>query len=305
MSGGNRLTGRFMTFHSTQENRETVAGPPPKPSALRVAILRAVHQLLDLPVIFEDPLALRILGTAEEDRLRRDPMRHNTPALVSLRTSIVLRSRLADDEWARARQNGVRQFVILGAGLDTSAYRNPDHGDSRIYEVDISSTQEWKRDCLRAAGIEEPASLTFVPIDFETSSLSEALTKAGFNGDEPAFFSWLGVSMYLEEDVFLNTLRFICSLAPRSGVVFDYAVSPMLLSPSERKVVEFFATRAAEHGERWKTFFDPASVAATLLSLGFNEVQDLGPDELHDLYLAGRTDGLRKSRGSHLICAKI
>jgi methyltransferase (TIGR00027 family) len=270
-----------------------------------VAILRAVHQLLDMPVIFEDPLALRILGTAEEDRLRRDPARYNTPALVSLRTSIVLRSRLADDEWARARQNGVRQFVILGAGLDTSAYRNPDHGDSRIYEVDVPSTQEWKRACLRAVGIKEPALLAFVPTDFETCSLPEALTKAGFNGDEPAFFSWLGVSMYLEGDAFLNTLRFIGSLAPGSGVVFDYAVSPMLLSPSERRVIEIFTSRAAGHGERWKTFFDPGSVTATILSLGFNEVQDLGPDELHDLYLAGRTDGLRKSRGSHLICAKI
>jgi O-methyltransferase involved in polyketide biosynthesis len=147
--------------------------------------------------------------------------------------------------------------------------------------------------------------LAFVPTDFETCSLPEALTKAGFNGDEPAFFSWLGVSMYLEGDAFLNTLRFIGSLAPGSGVVFDYAVSPMLLSPSERRVIEIFTSRAAGHGERWKTFFDPGSVTATLLSLGFNEVQDLGPDELHDLYLAGRTDGLRKSRGSHLICAKI
>jgi methyltransferase (TIGR00027 family) len=294
-----------MTLHSAQENRETVLDPPPKPSALRVAILRAVHQLLDRPVIFEDPLALRILGTAEEERLRRDPTRHNTAALVSLRTSVVLRSRLAEDEWARARQNGVCQFVILGAGLDTSAYRNPDQGDSRIYEVDIPSTQLWKRACLRAVGIEEPALLTFVAIDFETSSLPEALTKAGFNRDEPAFFSWLGVSMYLEEDAFLNTLRFIGSLAPRTGVVFDYTLSPALLSPSERKVIEFFASRAAGHGERWKSFFDPASVTATLLSLGFNEVQDLGPDELHDRYLAGRTDGLRKSRVSHLICANI
>jgi methyltransferase (TIGR00027 family) len=274
-----------MTLRSTQESREALPDPPPKPSAFRVAILRAVHQLLDMPVIFEDPLALRILGTAEEDRIRRDPARYNTPALVSLRTSIVLRSRLADDEWARARQNGVRQFVILGAGLDTSAYRNPDHGDSRTYEVDVPSTQEWKRACLRAVGIKEPALLAFVPTDFETCSLPEALTEAGFNGDEPAFFSWLGVSMYLEEDAFLNTLRFIGSLAPGSGVVFDYAVSPMLLSPSERRVIEYFTLRAAGHGEQWKTFFDPGSVTAMLLSLGFNEVQDLGPDELHDLYL--------------------
>ena len=209
-----------------------------------MAILRAVHQLLDMPVIFEDPLALRILGTAEEDRLRRDPTRHNTPALVSLRTSLVLRSRLAEDEWARARQNGVHQFVILGAGLDTSAYRNSDQGDSRIYEVDIPSTQEWKRACLRRVGIKEPALLTFVPTDFETCSLPEALTKAGFNADEPAFFSWLGVSMYLEEDAFLNTLRFIGSLAPRSGIVFDYTSGPTSFTTSTSPVARTGCAKA-------------------------------------------------------------
>ena len=182
--------------------------------------------------------------------------------------------------------------------LDASAFSTAQRARlSRNYFVPLF--------CLRAVGIKEPALLTFVPIDFESCSLPEALTNAGFNAAEPAFFSWLGVSMYLEEDAFLNTLRFIGSLAPRSGVVFDFAVSPMLLSPSERKVIKFFATRAAGHGERWKTFFDPGSVTATLLLLGFSEVQDLGPDELDDLYLAGRTDGLRKSRGSHLICAKI
>ena len=277
----------------------------PKPSALRVGILRAAHQLLDIPLVFEDPFALRILGPVEEESLRNDPMRYDTPRLNGLRASLVVRSRLAEEEWARSKQYGVRQFVILGAGLDTFAYRNQSHDSSRIFEVDLPLTQKWKRDCLRVAGIEEPASLTFAPVDFERSTLAEGLRAARFNDDEPAFFSWLGVTMYLEEAAVMNTLRFIASLPRGSGVVFDYGVLPTLLSPMERSAMEFIATRAAEHGERWKTYFDSSSFAGALHSLGFREVEDLGPQQLTERYLSGRMDGLRKSGVTRLICARI
>ena len=293
-----------MAFDSTQY-RNSVQDDPPKLSALRVAIVRAAHQLLDKPLVFEDALALRILGSDEETRLRSDPMRYNAPALLGLRASLVVRSRLAEEEWARVRRNGVRQYVILGAGLDTYAYRHLQDDESRIYEVDLPSTQLWKRDWLRAAGIDEPAALTFVPTDFESSTLAETLMRAGFRRDEPAFFSWLGVTMYLAETAFLNTMRFIGCLRPGSGVVFDYAVSPAVLSARERKGRELFASRGAEHGEPWKLFFGPFDLEQTLCSLGFNEVQDLGPDELNERYLAGRKDGLRKSGSSRLICANV
>ena len=287
------------------QDRNSAADAVAKPSALRVAIVRAAHQLLDMPLVFEDPLALRILGPEEAERLRRDPMRYNNPALLSLRASLVVRSRLAEDEWAQARRRGVRQYVILGAGLDTYAYRHVLDDESRIYEVDLPSMQRWKRDCLRTAGIEVPTSVTFVSTDFESSTLADALTSARFCRSEPAFFSWLGVTMYLEESAFLGTIQFIGSLAPGSGVVFDYAISPELLSARERRGREIFASRAAEYGEPWKLFFEPSDLAQTLRSLGFNEVQDFGPDALQERYLAGRTDGLRKSGGSHLVCAKV
>jgi methyltransferase (TIGR00027 family) len=260
--------------------------------------------LLDTPLVFEDPLAFRILGAAEEKSLRSDLSRYNIPLLKGLRISVVLRSRLAEDEWARSRTRGLRQFVILGAGLDSFAYRNPDQ-DSRIFEVDLPATQQWKRDCLRAAGIEEPPSLTFVPINFERSTLAEALGQVGFSHDEPAFFSWLGVTMYLEEEAIVSTLCFIASLAPGSGLVFDYAVLPSLQSPTERRAMEYLAARVAEHGEPWKTYFDPASLAAMLRSLGFSKVEDLGPEQLNERYLSGRKDGLRKSGVSRLVCARV
>jgi methyltransferase (TIGR00027 family) len=276
----------------------------PKPSALRVAILRAAHQLLDSPLVFADPLAARILGAAEEESLRNDPSRYNTPLLKRLRASLVVRSRVAEEEWARSKQSGIHQYVILGAGLDTFAYRNPDPDGSRIFEVDLPATQQWKRQCLRSAGLLEPVSLSFVPLDFECSTLAEGLARAAFCPTEPAFFSWLGVTMYLEENVVKDTLRYIASLAPGSGVVFDYAVLPTLLSPVERPGMKVLAARAAEHGERWKTFFDPPSMGETLRSLAFSTVEDLSPEELNDRYFSGRTDGLRKSGGSRMIYAR-
>jgi O-methyltransferase involved in polyketide biosynthesis len=106
------------------QNEQTRTDLGPKPSAWRVAILRAVHQLADKPVVFEDPLALRILGAAEEASLRKEPSRYNTPILMGLRASVVVRSRLAEDKWSHLKSHGVHQYVILGAGLDTFAYRN-------------------------------------------------------------------------------------------------------------------------------------------------------------------------------------
>lgn len=295
----------FMNPQERQPGGYNVSEPVPKPSALRVAILRAAHQLLDVPVVFEDALALKILGAIEEESLRNDPTRYNTPGFKRLRASLVVRSRLAEEEWARSKKCGVRQFVILGAGLDTFAYRNQDRDSSRVFEVDLPSTQRWKRDCLRLAGIEEPASLNFAPVDFERSTLAEGLRGVRFSEDEPAFFSWLGVTMYLEEVSIIDTLRFVSSLRPKSGIVFDYGVLPALLSPMERSGMALLAGRAAEHGERWKTYFDPPALVGKLRSMGFDEVEDLGATELNERYLSGRTDGLRKSGVSRLICARV
>jgi methyltransferase (TIGR00027 family) len=294
-----------MSMQRAPDSTGIIPDPAPKPSALRVAILRAAHQILDVPVVFEDALALKILGLAEQDSLRSDPWQYNTPRLKGLRASVVVRSRLAEEEWARSKGCGIRQYVILGAGLDTFGYRNQDHDRNRIFEVDLPAIQQWKRDCLRVAGIKEPASLIYVAVDFERSTLAEGLGQAAFCRSEPAFFSWLGVTMYLEEGAVMDTLRFIASLTPGSGVVFDYGVLPGLLSPVERARMEFLAARAAEHGEGWKAYFDPSSLVEALRSLGFGQVKDFGPEQLNERYLSGRTDGLRKSGVSRLICARI
>lgn len=267
----------------------------PKPSALRVAQMRAVHQLLDAPVVFEDPLALKILGPTEEQSLREAPGFYDAPWMRGLRASLAVRSRVAEEAWAAARRRGARQYVILGAGLDTYAYRSAEEDGAKVFEVDLPATQAWKRDLLRTAGIAEPAWVTYVPIDFERATLADALGGAGFRADAPAFFSWLGVTMYLDEAAIEHTLHFIGALAAGSGVVFDYAVDTSLLSPRERMGVQFISTKTAEQGEPWKTFYDPAKLAAKMQALGFREAEDFGAEQLNEQYFAGRTDGLRKS----------
>ena len=295
-----------MNMQSGQDNIGTVPDPVPKPSALKVAILRAAHQLLDTPVVFEDALALKILGTAEEESLRSNPSQYNTPRLKGLRAALVVRSKLAEDRWAQSqaqRRSSVCHSraqdwiplptgtkITIGSGSLKWTFRQRNGGNASA--------------CV-LAGIEEPVSLIFVPVDFERSTLAEGLRQAAFRSSEPAFFSWLGVTMYIDEEAVMSTLRFIASLAPGSGVVFDYGVLPRLLSPRERSGMELLAAKAAEHGELWKTYFDPSALAPTLRSLGFNEVEDFGPEDLNELYFSRRLDGFRKSGVSRLICARI
>lgn len=300
---------------ASQDQQELIGlfagNAPPKPSALAVAVLRAAHQLLDAPLVFEDPLALTILGPDEQAALRADLAQFAHPLWVALRASLAVRSRLAEDEWARAQQRGVRQYVILGAGLDTCAYRpglGPGAGagaDVRLFEVDLPATQQWKRDCLRVAGIAEPANLRYVPVDFGRASLAAQLAAAGFRHDQPAFFSWLGVTVYLKQEDVMATLRLIAAGAPGSGVVFDYGVTPGLLEPVQRAARQFIADQTAARGEPWQSHFDPDALSASLQGLGFGVVDNYTPAQIAQRYLAGRSDGLRVGGVTRLIAAVV
>lgn len=284
------------------EHESDNAGP--KPSAQRVATLRAAHQLLDRPLVLQDPLALKILDSRDEAALRADPGQYNDPLSKSLRTALVVRSRLAEDECEKAFQNGVRQYVILGAGLDTYAYR-ASHQTVRVFEVDLPATQQWKRACLCAAGIQIPDTVAYVPTNFEHGTLAQSLAQAGFRQDQATFFSWLGVTMYLEEESIMDCLRFIASCASGSAVVFDYLVIPSLQNPMERMVLELVSAKVAERGEPWKTHFDPEPLADALRQLGFGQANNLSPQQLNDRYLSTRSDGLRMGGSSRLMHAIV
>jgi methyltransferase (TIGR00027 family) len=272
------------------------ANAGPKPTALMVALQRAAHQLIEQPLVLDDPLALTILGEQDAQALRGDLDRFRNPMAQGLRSSVVVRSRLAEDEWTAAFERGVRQYVILGAGLDTSAHRHAKPG-ATLFEVDLPATQAWKRARLHDVGIAAPEALRYVPADFETVSLAEGLAAAGFDAKAPAYFSWLGVTMYLEEAAVLETLRFIAGCASGSAVLFEYVVPLAQLAPMMRIAMEQMTAQLAQGGEPWKSFFDAAALAQAVAGLGFGHSRTWTPQELNQRYLAGRTDGLHIGAG--------
>ncbi len=271
-------------------------------TAQRVAIRRAAHQLLDDPKVLDDPLALRIIGAEAAEALQSSP-REGHGFSRAFRAFMAARSRYAEDQIAQAVANGVQQCVVLGAGLDTFACRNP-HPGLRVFEVDHPATQAWKRSQLLATEIAIPPTLTFVPLDFEGQMLADELGRAGFRGGEPAFFSWLGVTPYLTRAAFTATLSFIARMPAGSGVVFDFAIDRKLLNPGQRIAADALARRVAEAGEPFQIFFDPGELQEELKGLGFRRTEFLERQQLNARYFHDRTDGLRVRGGlGHLMGA--
>jgi methyltransferase (TIGR00027 family) len=279
----------------------------PSRTAMRVAMRRATHQLFDHPKVLDDPVALPIIGPEAAAKLEAERNRHKSRVARNLRAFLVARSRFAEDELARAIVRGVRQYVILGAGLDTFAYRNP-YEDSalRVFEVDYPATQEWKRQRLATAGIAIPPSVTYAPVDFERQTLAEGLKLAGFDASKAAFFSWLGVTMYLTEDAVMATFGFIASIPPGGGVAFDYAVPRSSLNWVGRLALDALAFRVAAAGEPFRTFFDPSGLAERLQRIGFRGVEDLAAGEINARYFKDRADQLRVTSSlGHLMGAEV
>lgn len=258
-----------------------------------VAMRRAAHQIFDDPKVFNDPIALPILGPGAEERLRSEP-RFLSRFGRAVRASMAARSRYAEDQLGRAVERGTRQYVILGAGLDTFAYRNPyAEGGLRVFEVDYPATQEWKRERLAAARIAIPPSVTFAPVNFEHQTLAEGLQQAGFDAAQPAFFSWLGVTMYLARETVMGTFRFIASCGTGSGVTFDYIVPRETLNWAGQLVLRAMERRVEKAGEPFQTFFAPRELRDELGRRGFQAIEDLGGAEINARYFKDRADGLR------------
>jgi methyltransferase (TIGR00027 family) len=271
----------------------------PSRTALGAARHRAAHQLLEAGWLFSDPLAVRILGDDGEAALREAPMEGFGRAL---RLFIAARSRLAEDALADAVTQGVRQLVILGAGLDTYAYRSPFAARLRIFEVDHPATQAWKRDRLIAAAIRAPAALTFAPVDFERQTLAEGLAAAGFDASQATFFTWLGVVPYLTEAAVFATLAYIADLPGGADVVFDYANPTAAVTGAARAGHAALAARVAAAGENFRSYFDTDALCSRLAALGFRTVQDLGPPQIAARFFPSRV-GVMPDRGGHIVRA--
>jgi len=291
----------------------------PSFTAIGAAMLRAAHLLLDAePKILKDDFALRLSGIESEaalrtaiDTLQAEFVQRASPDLARsvvrhLRASVAMRSRYTEDELSKALARGVTQYVILGAGLDSFAYRRRDlSGVVRIFEVDYPATQQWKRARLRELRIDLPPSLTFIPIDFEKQPLRAGLQVEGYRLEAPAFFSWLGVVPYLTEEAVFRTLQEVASAAPGSEIVFDYVVPLALLDEKAQQVWAIVEATSAARGEPAPSLFEPESLAARVREVGFAQVWDLSPEAAFARYFASRTDGLRNLGGQHLIRARV
>jgi methyltransferase (TIGR00027 family) len=208
-----------------------------------------------------------------------------------MRFFVVARSHIAEGALKLGVETrGVAQLVVLGAGLDTSAYRNPFGERLRVFEVDHPATQAWKRRRLGEAGITIPNNIIYVPVDFELEILSEQLAEAGLNPDVRTFFAWLGVVPYLTKEVIGSTLRQIAAYPGGSEVVFDYGEPRDRIDPAHRPKYEERAARVAAIGEPFLSYFDPDELHDELRTLGFERILDLDVPSIRIRLLGGATD---------------
>jgi methyltransferase (TIGR00027 family) len=261
-------------------------------TALGAARLRAAHLLVDdPPPILHDALALRLLDPEAARTIQEHADRLRTPASRALRCDVVVRSRYAEDRLAEAVRRGVRQYAILGAGLDTFACRQPGWaGDLRIIEVDHAASQLDKRERLRRAGIEDPSNLRYAAADLEVDDLGDRLEAAGLDPSQPAFVTCLGVLIYLSDGAAERIFAMAGRLAPSSEFVFNFSRPDASTDGPPRPGSA--AARMAAIGEPWRTRFEPEAVASRLKAAGFGSVEFLSAEDVTERYLVGRHDGL-------------
>ncbi|HTF34725.1 MAG TPA: class I SAM-dependent methyltransferase [Myxococcota bacterium] len=298
----------------------------PSRTALAAALMRAVHTRLDRPRLIDDPWGDRLVSAVEKAALCQRALEGAEPAarkrLETLRSQqaiidavlrshgtyggVILRSRYAEDALESAVARGARQYVLIGAGFDSFLVRQPPFArDIDIFEIDHPASQAMKRQRLEECAVKIPPNVQFVPADLTQEPLESVLARCSFCRALPAFFSWLGVTIYLSRDANLATLRGIArSSAPGSEVVFTYIDQRVLDERQSARFEKMRATRAAL-GEAWLSGFNPATLENELTALGLHLVEDLGSSELRSRYCAGRTDGLSPGTNGHVARARV
>ena len=273
-------------------------------TALGVAAARAAHQLFDAgPRILEDPIATRIFTPDGLERIRRAAHYYGQRPARALRAHIALRSRYTEDRLQTAVARGVRQYVMLGAGFDTFAWRQPAWASAlRIVEIDHAGTQSAKRHRFEGAGLEIPPNTTLAAVDFAHESLADALRRVGVSSDQPAFFAWLGVMMYLDEAAIDATLAAVAAFPAGSELVLTYLPPPERW-PADAGAAASLAERVNRVGEPFVSYFEPGALESKLRAAGFVSVAFLGRDEAARLYFSGRPADLPVPRDTHIVAA--
>ena len=268
-------------------------------TALGAAGHRAAHQVLERGIVFSDPLALAILGQDADEAIA---LAKERPERRPLRLFVAMRSRFAEDSARRAIDAGVRQILVLGAGLDTFAYRLQPAADLRVFELDHPATQSDKRRRLAEAQIAEPQHVAYIAHDFEHGSMTAALEAGGFSPTKRTFVMWLGVTPYLTEDAVLATLGELTRWPGGVEIAFDYANPPHAI---EEAATRNFHREMAEHvaasGEPFRCYLDSETLRTRALSLGFAEIEDLDRAALIKRYLPLLPVAPRSGPGGHVV----
>lgn len=278
--------------------------PVPDNTAIRVALWRALHVQFDPPPhVLEDEIGLQLAAPEEGWRSRPDM----NPGWTSpFRASIVARARFTEDLALEQTAQGVNQYVILGAGLDTFAQRKPKAAAGlKIFEVDKPATQEWKRRRLMELGYGVPDDLKLVPVDFESGeNWLEKLAAKGFDAQKPSVIVSTGVSLYLTKEATLVSLRQIAGLASGSTLAMDYILPMELADPEEKVGREMSEKGAKAAGTPFISFFSGPEITDMALKAGFKEAHYVTAAQLAERYFAGRTDGLRPPKSGEFLIAK-
>ena len=273
-------------------------------TAMGTAYMRAAHQLFDpAPRLLEDPLAITLIGEAGVQQIKASADRYLSPPAAALRSHVVLRTRHTEQRLQAAVERGVTQYVILGAGLDTFALRQPDWAQGLdIIEVDHPATQAVKKNAMTAAGLALPANARFADIDFEHESLRDGLLRNRVDLKRKTFFSWLGVTMYLTQDAIDSVLQLAASCPPGSEITLTYAQP---LEPGGSDALSMLARMAASMGEPWLSFFTPAAIEEKLRQAGFSTVEFLTTEAAAMQYFASSTGSLPVPRQTNIVSAIV
>lgn len=274
----------------------------PDSTAERVALWRAIHAQVDqLPHVLDDEVGLRLAAPAGDWRQRPDM---DPVSTSGFRGAIVARARFIEDLVTELVDQGVGQYVLLGAGLDTFAQRRPEIASRlQIFEVDRPGPQGWKRQRLIELGFGVPEWLNLVPVDFEVDSWWEKLATAGFDAGKPAFVASTGVSMYLSKEANAATLHQIALLAPGSTLAMTFLLPQELLDPEDRSGLQMAENGARASGTPFLSFFAPGEMLALAHEADFQDARHVPISDLAERYFAGRTDGFRPSSGEDLLLA--
>jgi len=275
----------------------------PDHTAERVALWRAIHVESDPPPhVFEDTIGLQLAAPDEARRSRPDM---NPEMTKRFRASILARARFIEFLVTAQAAHGIRQYVILGAGLDTFAQRRPEIASQmQIFEIDQPRMTEWKRRRLAETGYGVPDYLHLVPVDFEAGqSWLDALVASGFDRAKPAVVVSTGVSMYLTREANAATMRQIAALAPGSTLAMTFMCPMELADPEDRQARGWAEAGARAAGTPFITFFSPEEIVAFARANGFKDAAHVSAAMLNERYFAGRSDGLKTANSEELIIA--